>query len=112
MSKFYCTSEKHFDSSHLDPACGTYVHGHRFWVKATEQGTDAGVRSDLPADLRSVLLELDVHPLGDMLIGGAQTLDGIAAWIMERLLSRRPRLTEVEVWIDDDYRVGVVREIR
>ena len=112
MSKFYCTSEQHFDSTNLDPAHGAYVHGHRFHVKATEQGTDGGVRSDLPLDLRSVMIELDSHPLGDMLIGGAQTLDGIAACIMERLLTRRPRLTEVEVWIDDEYRVGITREIR
>ena len=102
----------HFDSTHLESACGPYLHGHRFYVKAHELGTDAGVRTDLPADLRSVLLELDLHPLGEMLVGGVQTLDGVAAWIMERLLSRRPRLTEVEVWIDDEYRVGVTREIR
>lgn len=112
MSKFFCTSEQHFDSTHLEPDHGPYVHGHRFWVSATEQGTDAGVRTDLPADLRAVLLELDNHPLGDMLVGGAQTLDGIAAWVMERLLTRRPRLTDVQVWIDDDYRVGITREIR
>jgi hypothetical protein len=112
VSKFFCSSEQFFDSSHLDPGCGPYLHGHRFHVKAHEEGTDAGVRADLPTDLRAVLLELDQHPLGDMLVGGAQTLAGIAAWIMERLLSRRPRLTEVEVWTDDDYRVGVTREIR
>jgi hypothetical protein len=47
-----------------------------------------------------------------MLVGGSQTLSGIAAWIMERLLTRRPRLTDVQVWIDDDYRVGITREIR
>ena len=112
MSKFYCSTEQHFDATHLDPICGAYIHGHRFWVKATEQGTDAGVKTDLPVDLRTVLLELDRHPLGDMLVGGAQTLDGLAAWIMERLLSRRPRLTEVVVWIDDVYRVGILWEIR
>lgn len=112
MSKFYCSSEQHFDSSHLDPEHGPYSHGHRFHVRAVEQGTDAGVGSDLPVDLRSVLIELDHHPLGDMLVGGSQTLEGIAAWIMERLLSRRPRLTKVEVWVDDDRRVGVTREIR
>ena len=113
MSKFFCTSEQHFDSTHLETEShGPYIHGHRFWVKATEQGTDAGVKTDLPLDLRAVLLELEGHPLGDMLVGGSQTLSGIAAWIMERLLTRRPRLTEVEVWIDDEYRVGITREIR
>ena len=112
MSKFYCTTEQVFDSSHLDPVHGPYLHGHTFHVKATKQGTDGGVPDDLPADLHDILHELDLHPLGEMLTGGSQTLEGIVAWIMERLLSRHPKLTSVEVWIADNFRVGIEREIR
>lgn len=111
MSKFYRSSEKTFSSSHLDPTHGQYLHGHTFRVKAIEQGTDSGVRDDLGTDLSSIVGELDMRPLGDMLVGGSQTLEGIAAWIMERLLSRHPKLTTVEVWVGDD-RVGILREIR
>lgn len=103
-----------FASTHRDPSEGPHIHGHTFRVRATELGTDAGVRADLLPDLRAVLSELHLHSLDDMLIGGSQTLDGIGAWVMERLLARHPRLVRVDVTMADqpDVEVSVLREIR
>jgi len=112
MSKYFCIAEASFASAHRDPEEGPHPHGHTFHVRATEQGTDGGVGAEILGDLRSIVGELHLHDLGDMLYGGSQTLTGLAAWIMERLLSRHPRLTSVEVWTDEDYVVGISREIR
>lgn len=101
-----------FGSTHRDPAEGPHLHGHTFHVSATETGSDIG--DELGADLRMVVAELHLRSLDDMLVGGSQTLDGIAAWLMERLLLRHPGLSIVEVWVGDrpDVRIGVRRETR
>ena len=103
-----------FASTHRDEAHGPHIHGHTFHVRATEMGNDAGVRYDLLPDLEAVLSELNYHSLDDMLIGGSQTLDGISSWVMERLLTRHPRLVRVEVHTADqpDVVVASLREIR
>lgn len=103
-----------FASSHRDEREGPYLHGHTFNVRATELGTDAGVKYELLPDLRAVLAELHLHSLDDMLVGGSQTLDGIGSWVMERLLARHPRLVRIDVSVSDqpDVEVTVTREIR
>ena len=103
-----------FASTHRDPSEGPHLHGHTYSVSATELGNDAGVKYELLPDLRAVISELHLHSLDDMLIGGSQTLDGIGAWIMERLLSRHPRLVRVDMHTADqpDVVVSVLREIR
>lgn len=110
------TVTAHFASTHrLVEAEGPHLHGHTFGVQATELGTEVGgVKYDLLPDLQGVLVELHLHNLDEMLMGGSQTLDGIGAWIMERLILRHPRLVRVEVWMYDQtsVRVGVTREIR
>lgn len=108
------TVSAHFASTHREPAEGPHLHGHTFKVSATELGNDAGVRADTLLDLEAVLSELHLHNLDEMLLGGSQTLDGIAAWVMERLLNRHPRLVRVEVSTADQpgVIVGVTREIR
>lgn len=101
-----------FDSTHRDEREGLHLHGHTYRVTVTELGTDAGVKYDLHPDLRAVLDELDRKSLDDMLTGGSQTLDGIASWVMERLLGRHPRLVRVDISFDPDIVVSVTREIR
>jgi len=103
-----------FASTHRDPGEGPHLHGHSYVVRATELGNDAGVKYELLPDLRAVLSELHLHSLDDMLVGGSQTLDGIGAWLMERLLSRHPRLVRVDLNTADqpDVVVSVLREIR
>lgn len=110
----HVTASVTFASTHRLESEGPHRHGHTFHVEATELGTEGGVRYDLHPDLASIVFELDLHDLDDMLVGGSQSLDGIAAWIMERLLLRHPRLTTVEVWTADhpEVRIGVTREIR
>ena len=83
-----------FASTHRDEREGPYLHGHTYQVTATELGNDAGVKYELGPDLRNVLAELHLHCLDDMLTGGSQTLDGLGAWLMERLLINHPRLVE------------------
>lgn len=103
-----------FASTHRDPSHGPHLHGHTYTVSATELGNDAGVHDDLLLDLEAILAELHFHSLDDMLIGGSQALDGIAAWVMERLLTRHPRLVRVDLSTADqpDITVSVTREIR
>lgn len=108
------TASATFASTHRDASEGPHLHGHTFTVTATELGNDAGVKYELRPDLIAVLSELHLHSLDDMLVGGSQTLDGIGAWVMERLLSRHPRLVRVDVFTADrsDVVVSVLREIR
>jgi 6-pyruvoyl-tetrahydropterin synthase len=103
-----------FASTHRDENEGPHLHGHTYRVTATELGNDAGVKYELLPDLKAVLSELHLHSLDDMLVGGSQTLDGIGAWVMERLLNRHPRLVRVDVHTADqpDVSVSVMREIR
>jgi hypothetical protein len=103
-----------FASTHKDEREGPYLHGHTYQVTATELGNDAGVKYSLEPDLRAVLSELHLHSLDDMLVGGSQTLDGLGAWVMERLLISHQRLIAVEVSTLDapGIRVTVTREIR
>jgi hypothetical protein len=110
----YITVEASFASTHYDAKESSHLHGHSFNVAVTEMGSDAGVRDDLAPHLRDVLAELDLHNLDEMLVGGSQTLDGIGAWVMERLLINHPRITRVEVGQYDrpGVRVGITREIR
>lgn len=103
-----------FASTHRDEREGPHIHGHSFVVTVHELGTDAGVKYELLPDLKAVLGELHLHNLDDMLVGGSQTLDGIGAWVMERLLSRHPRLVRIDLHTADapDVEVSVTREIR
>lgn len=103
-----------FASTHRDKDEGPHLHGHTFTVAATELGNDAGVKYDLRPDLAAILSELHLHSLDEMLVGGSQSLDGIGAWVMERLLVRHPRLVRVDVFTADraDVVVSVTREIR
>lgn len=104
------TAQALFASTHMDEAESPYIHGHTFYVTATEVGSSVALREDL-AEIAS---ELHLQTLDDMLVGGGQDLDSMAAWFMERLLLRHPRLSRVEIWLADrpEERVGVEREIR
>lgn len=101
-----------FSSTHDDITCSPHLHGHTFEVKVYEEGTIAGIAPHLlETALDGILGELNGRPLGDMLYGGSQTLDGIAAWICERLLTTHPRVTMVIVTAD--RRSGVIeRDLR
>lgn len=87
-----------FNSTHEDVACSPHLHGHTFEVQVREEGTIAGIMPHLlETALDGILAELNGRPLGDMLYGGSQSLEGIAAWICERLLVTHPRVTAVSV---------------
>lgn len=104
------TAQALFASDHMDEAESPYIHGHTFYVAATEVGSSVALREDLA----EVASELHLRSLEDMLVGGSQDLSSMASWFMERLLLRHPRLTRVELWTADrpEERVGVEREIR
>jgi len=104
------TAQALFASTHQDEAESPYIHGHTFYVAATKVGTSVALREDLA----EIAAELHLQTLEDMLVGGGQDLHSMAAWFMERLLLRHPRLTRVELWVADrpEERVGVEREIR
>lgn len=101
-----------FDSTHKDTEReGPHLHGHTFTVTVDEQADLSGLCLTLYDDLYTVTRDLHLHTLSDMLYGGAQTLDGVAAWISERLLMEHPRITTVTVAIPGSAGV-VTREIR
>jgi len=101
-----------FESTHFDPDReGPYIHGHTFTVSVIEQNDLTGMCRTLPADLKALAAELDRHKLSDMLYGGSETLDGVASWVMERLLLAHPRITSVDVSVEGLAGL-VVREIR
>jgi hypothetical protein len=105
----YVLARDSFDATHDDPLESIHLHGHHFDVEVHEQ---TEVTTKLQTHLHDVCAELDRHVLGDMLIGGSQTGQGIASWIMERLLINHPKITRVELWWEPDFRYGVTRDIR
>ena len=101
-----------FDATHYDPEReGPYIHGHTFHVTVTELNDMSGMCRTLPSDLTALVGELHRHKLSDMLTGGSETLDGIASWIMERLLLAHPKITAVEVSVEG-LAALVTRELR
>ena len=107
----FLTTTVTFDSTHQDEKEGPHLHGHTFTVSVTEKASLEGLCSTLQADLTTVTRSLHLHTLSDMLYGGAQTLDGVGAWIVERLLLEHPHITRVEVAVPGMSGV-VTREIR
>ncbi len=105
----YVLARDSFDATHNDPLESLHLHGHHFEVEVTEQ---TEVTTKLQSNLANICAELHLHSLGDMLIGGSQTGQGIASWVMERLLINHPKITRVEVWWEPDFRHGVTRDIR
>jgi hypothetical protein len=78
-----------------------HLHGHTYAVSVT------AVRPDwvIATHLRLLVGELDRRQLEDMMPGGSTDLDGIALWIMERLLMAHSSITQVSVtedgWLGD-----------
>jgi len=105
----YLKARASFDATHQDPSEGAHLHGHHFHVSVVEQSE---VETGLLADLRGIVSEFDLRPLGEMLVGGSQTGPGLASWFMERLLTHHPRITSVEVWWDGNAVYGVKRDVR
>ena len=80
-----------FDSSHEDAECSPYLHGHHFTVTAKSDRPDIGIRLD------GIVAELHLRQLDRMLNGGSQTIYGLAAWFMERLLTSDTTVDSVTV---------------
>lgn len=99
-----------FDATHEDENESKYLHGHHYEVSVIEQ-LRGEMCQTLEKDLNSLLLQLHLRKLSDMLYGGSQSLVNIGAWIMERLLGEHPTIIEIEVSIGSTS--GIVRrEIR
>jgi hypothetical protein len=105
----YTKVQDYFDTTHRDPDEGVHLHGHRFTVEAVEQSE---IETGLEKDLHAIVMELHLRDLGQMLVGGSQTLQGLASWFMERLLTQHPRTISVEIWYDPDHKAGVSRTVR
>jgi hypothetical protein len=94
-----------FDSSHEDESCSPWPHGHTYTVSASSE------RADIGSTLREIISELHLRNLGKMLNGGSQTIDGLAAWFMERILTIDPTVDSVTVTFMDRL-ATVTRERR
>lgn len=108
MSRYVVASAS-FDATHNDPLETAHLHGHHFEVEVTEQ-TEVNTR--ILEHLADICSELHHHSLDEMLTGGSQTGQGIASWILERLLINHPKITKIEVWWNPLMRYGVTRDIR
>jgi len=77
-------------------------HGHDFEVIAQmshellDDGVPRGGRG-FDVALHNICSELDERPFSQMAPGVNQTLTGIAAYIFERMVSKYPNLSGVEV---------------
>ena len=105
----YIIARFSFDATHSDPLETPHLHGHHFVVEVTEQ---TEVTTQIVWNLQAICSELHLHQLSDMLVGGSQTGQGIASWILERLLINHPKITRLELWWDPDLRYGITRDIR
>ena len=105
----YVRARSSFDATHQDLLESPHLHGHRFHVEVTEQ---TEVTTKVRESLEAVCAELHLHRLDEMLVGGAQTGQGIASWILERLLINHPKIIRIELWWDPDFRHGITRDIR
>lgn len=105
----YVIARTSFDSTHYDTSESVHPHGHRFRVEVTEQ---TEVTTRIRESLSAVCSELHLHELHDMLTGGSQSGQGIASWILERLLINHPKITRIEVSWDPDITYGITRDIR
>lgn len=86
-----------FDATHSDEVESPYLHGHTFTVTVHELADASGLCASLQQDLEQVVRPLHLHTLSEMLYGGKETLDGIATWVMERLLMNHPHIVRAEV---------------
>jgi len=93
-----------FESSHSHPDCGPYPHGHLFAVEAFGE-------KNLDEPLMAVVSELDHRELGRMMNGGSQSGEGIARWILERLMVTNPEVDGVSVGFGR-WKFTVTRERR
>jgi hypothetical protein len=105
----YVVASAYFDATHHDPLESVHPHGHHFEVEVTEQ---TEVTTKILERLVDILSELHQHSLDDMLVGGSQTGQGIASWILERLLINHPKITRIELWWDRRLKYGITRDIR
>lgn len=108
MSRYIVASTS-FDATHNDPLESPHLHGHRFEVEVTEQ---TEISTDILKNLVDICSELHHHSLDEMLTGGSQSGQGIASWIMERLLINHPKIVRLELWWDPRLRYAVTRDLR
>jgi len=70
--------------------CGPYPHGHLFNVEAWGE-------KNLDEPLMAIVGELHNRTLVRMMNGGSQTGEGIARWILDRLMTTNPEVDGVSV---------------
>jgi 6-pyruvoyl-tetrahydropterin synthase len=80
--------------------------GHNYTVSVTQVEENR----DIVHALASIIAELDERQLEDMMPAATTTPAGIAAWFVERLALRFPRLVRVTVAPNEKERVSVMRD--
>lgn len=76
-----------------------HLHGHTYAVSVTALIT-LSADWTISADLRRLVGELNGRQLEDMMPGASVDLDGIALWVMERLLMAHSSVISVSVTED------------
>lgn len=113
------TIEREFDAGHRlpDGLCNR-THGHRYRVRVTALGyylPEKGESYEWPqldVDLQLIISELDKRDLNEMMHGANPSADGVALWIMERLVGSHPKITEVSVTDFAEHSVTIRRTPR
>lgn len=114
----YHSVERTFDAGHVIPGhstCGFEGHGHRFKVRISMAGSQQSPLWDpasLDDELTLLLAEVEGKSLNTMLPGMDHGPEGIAMWIIERMVTDYPKISSVEVWLDEHHSVTVKRPLR
>lgn len=106
----FVTFTAHFAAGHrIHRGIAHREHGHDWKVAVSSIDTHDW---DLEDDLRNLVLPFHLERIEDLLVGGEASMEGIARWLMERLILAHPKVVRIEVWESPDASTVVTREIR
>jgi 6-pyruvoyl-tetrahydropterin synthase len=118
--QFFVSSSLSFSAAHQleDVENHDQVHGHVYAVEVTclsryDQAKKRVAQdpAGIHATLKDILAELHNRDLNVMLTGAEPTLEGVAAWVMDRMALNWP-VVRCSVTSEDGLKVEVVRELR
>ena len=118
--QYFVVADWAFSSAHRIEGSELHgeTHGHRYGVRVICESRydQAKKRTYVDADalhqaLKTLLEELNLRDLNVMLTGAEPTLEGIAAWVMDRMALEWP-VVRCEVNSELGTAVEVTRELR
>lgn len=117
MAELLLSVERTFGAGHTvpnDPDCAFPGHGHTWRVAVTLQGaldprSNTGKLTELDGALAQLVSEVEGRSFNDMAPQIVPNLEGIAMWILDRLLSTSTKIVEVKLECPDQRRSCSIR---